>query len=479
MKIIDYDLLSLQEARILIEDAVIARDSLKEFKDNQIESLKDQIKLYMKKNLKSLTHMSYEESCYGNEMDEYNLTNFYLENIDEELKNFPKVFDVIKSENTNEVFVALPKGITLAYIAPYLSVLTTFQIIYMAISTRNPVIIVANKKVKKTIIKMVEEITDICYENLYLRNVVSILKINSDLSNETLVESQEISLIIENVLSDEKLTIKNKNADHFLAEIGNNIVFIDKNADLESVAKEIIASKSFNNGLLPGVEQAVVVDHEAYDGVKNCFSSNGAYFLAKEEHMKLQKILYDDSLQIRKELIGRSAKELLKMADIKTDRDIKVLIVTKPYVSINSPYSKEKYHPILSMYIEDDWLNACEKCVELILNDEKGQSLSIYSNDNYVIEQFIEKKPVARVLVNTSTGFGTIGLSSNLPLSFIVTNKQITGQKSTSLNPNHLVRYKQIAMKDDNRSNKFKDFINKSKEGSSLFKEVYKNIKDS
>ncbi|MBU5668824.1 aldehyde dehydrogenase family protein [Peptoniphilus sp. MSJ-1] len=479
MKIIDYDLLSLQEARILIEDAVIARDSLKEFKDEQIESLKETIKAYMKANLKNLTHLAYEESCYGNENDEYLITDFYIENIDNELTNFPRVFDVINSENTNEVFVALPKGITLSYIAPSLSVLTTFQIIYLALHTRNPVIFVANKKVKNTIIKMVEDIAEICYENLYIRNVVSILKINSELSNETLVESEEISLIIENILSDEKLKINNKNADHFLAEMGNNIVFIDKSADLKKVSNEIIRSKSFNNGLLPGVEQAIVVDSEVYDEAKNYFINNGAYFLTKDEHIKLQKIIYDENLKIRRELIGRSAKELLDMAKIKTNEDIKVLVVTKPYVSINSPYSKEKYHPILSMYIEDDWLNACEKCVELILNDEKGQSLSIYSNDSYVIEQFIEKKPVARVLVNTSTGFGTVGLTSNLPLSFIVTSRQITGQKSTSLNPNHFIRYKQIAMENGNRSNNFDDFIKKLDKESSLFKQVIKNIKDS
>ncbi|WP_262359381.1 aldehyde dehydrogenase family protein [Anaerococcus hydrogenalis] len=115
-------------------------------------------------------------------------------------------------------------------------------------------------------------------------------------------------------------------------------------------------------------------------------------FLSKDEHIKLEKILYDKNYNCRKELIGRSAKQIAEIAGIKVNSDTKILVVTKPYVSENSPYSKEKYNPILSLYIENDWLNACEKCVELILNDKKGQSLSIYSNDSYVIEQFIEKK---------------------------------------------------------------------------------------
>lgn len=458
MRIIDHDLLSIQEARILIEDAVIARESLRECKEDQLKELKTSIKNYFLKNLKDLTKLAYEESCYGNKNDEYLLSNYYLENIDNELKNFPKTYDVINSENKKEIFVALPKGIVVAYIAPYLSILTTFEIIYLSIHTRNPVIIVSDKKVKKTIIKIIDDISKICYQKVYIKNMVSTLKINSELANKTFCESEEISLIIDNVLNEKNINLTNKNKDYFLAEMGNNIVFIDKTADLDVAAEEIIRSKSFNNGLLPGVEQAIVVDSLVYEKVKNYFIEEGAYFLTSKDHIKLQKILYDENMNPRKELIGRNATELLKMINISSCRKIKVLIVTKPYVSINSPYSREKYHPILSMYIEDDWLNACEKCIELILNDKKGQSLSIYSNDDYVIEQFIEKKPVARVLVNTSTGFGSLGISSNLPLSFCISSKQIKGQKSTSLNSNHFIRYKQIVLKDNNKLKKFLGF---------------------
>ncbi|MGC8141339.1 hypothetical protein ACP3W2_28425, partial [Salmonella enterica] len=71
--------------------------------------------------------------------------------------------------------------------------------------------------------------------------------------------------------------------------------------------------------------------------------------------------------------------------------------------------------------------------VELILNDKKGQSLSIYSNDAYVIEQFIEKKPVARVLVNSPTGLGSVGIGTNLPISFSLSTKKIEGCNQTSL----------------------------------------------
>ena len=57
--------------------------------------------------------------------------------------------------------------------------------------------------------------------------------------------------------------------------------------------------------------------------------------------------------------------------------------------------------PVLPWYVEDDWMHACEKCIELLLFDRAGHTLVIHSRDAEVIRQFALKKPVARLLVNT------------------------------------------------------------------------------
>lgn len=478
MKIIDHDLLSLQEARILLEDALVARESLKEVSDGQIDQVKAALKHYIRSNIQNLSQAAYQESCYGRFRDECKLTSYYLDRVDQDLEKFPKIKEIIEDCQTKESFVALSKGPVVAFVPAYLSILITFQIAYLAIHTKNPVIFVADKRVKKTLAKMVDEMAEICNNHLYLNNVLAILKLNGPLADDYLAKSDQVALVIDNRLCEED-QIQPGKADHFIAEIGNNIVFIDKSADLDQVCHEIILSKSFNNGLFPGVEQALVVDSGVYHQAMDYFKKYGGYFLSEDQHIQLQKILYDENLRIRKELIGRSAKDLLTMLGIETDQEVEVLLVTKPYVSHQSPYSKEKYHPILSMYIEDDWLNACEKCVELILNDHRGQSLSIYSKDPYVIEQFIEKKPVARVLVNTSTGFGSVGLSSNLPLSFCLSSRQIPGQKSTSLNPNHFIHYKQLARQDIEKCQDFTHYLRASESRKDLFQEVLEKIKNS
>lgn len=91
-----------------------------------------------------------------------------------------------------------------------------------------------------------------------------------------------------------------------------------------------------------------------------------------------------------------------------------LLISEQKYVSEKNPYAREKLCPVLAYYVEDDWMHACEKCIELLLSERQGHTLVIHSQDASIIEQFALKKPVARLLVNTPASFGGMGMTTNL-----------------------------------------------------------------
>lgn len=442
MSVIDSDLLSVQQARILIEDAELSRQKLLELPYKISENFEKLTKEYFRRNLEDLIIKAYERSNYGNPDDEISLAKYYLNIVDDEFKKSAKIGQVIRSDNSD--MVAIPKGICVSMLPAYLPVLTAINNLLLAIHSKNPIILVPNIRCKKEIIKMVEDLQEIARDNFYPQEAILVLKHIADKGKEELYKSKLVSLVIEHRLCEESLYDNRISADWFSACIGNNIVFVEKTADLLKCSKDLIESKSFNNGLLPGAEQSVVVEEDVYQEFKNVFEKEGAYFLNEEEQKELAKVIFDDYHRPRKELIGNDVKSLAKIADIEIPDQTRVFVVTKPYVSITSPYSKEKYHPILSLYIEDDWRHACEKCIELILNDKKGQSLSIYTKDPYVIEQFIEKKPVARILINESTGFGSMGITSNLPISFSLSTKEVSGAMTKSLTTDHFVFFREI-----------------------------------
>ena len=59
-------------------------------------------------------------------------------------------------------------------------------------------------------------------------------------------------------------------------------------------------------------------------------------------------------------------------------------------------------------------MNACEKCIELLITERSGHTLVIHSKDEAVIEQFALKKPVGRLLINTPAVYGSMGMTTNL-----------------------------------------------------------------
>lgn len=197
--------------------------------------------------------------------------------------------------------------------------------------------------------------------------------------------------MVENLLCEKSSKRSNYQADWFTSTMGNNVVFVEKTADLSKAAKDIVNSKSFNNGLLPGVEQSIIVETDIYENMKLELEKNGAYFWAIPKEEKIGNILYDANSNPRLGLIGKSALEICtESGGIEAPSDVKVLVVTRPYVSSNGPYSKEKFAPILPIYWR--WLEICpvKNVLSLFSMIMMGKGLTIYT-DAYVIEQFIEK----------------------------------------------------------------------------------------
>lgn len=476
MNIIDSDLLSIQQSRILIEDANLCKQKLLELPEVVTKDFEKLVINYFKENMKNLIKNAHLESDYGNPNDELALAKYYLANIYIEFEKTAKIGQVIKQSNLD--LIGIPKGICVTLLPAYLPILTAMNNILLAIHTLNPIIVVPNKRCKNEIIKMVEDIQDIAVNNFYPQGAILVLKHIACKGIEELIQSKQISLVIEHRLCEDSIIDSTINADGFSACIGNNIVFVEKTANLPKCSKDIITSKSFNNGLLPGVEQSIVVETDIYSEFKNILEKDGAYFLSEDEQKRLANVIYDEQYRPRKELIGKSSQEIAKIAGIKINDNTQVLVVTKPYVSLRSPYSKEKYHPIISLYIEDDWRHACEKCIELILNDQKGQSLSIYTTDPYVIEQFIAKKPVAKILINTSTGFGSVGLTSNLPISFSLSTKQVAGVASKSLISDHFMFFREIGSSNGNSNNILNEISIDDESKPSLFMQMAKEEKE-
>ena len=110
------------------------------------------------------------------------------------------------------------------------------------------------------------------------------------------------------------------------------------------------------------------------------------------------------------------------------------------------PLSIEKLCPVLSFYVVQDWKEGCERCKQILRYGGMGHTMSIHSRNEEVILQFGLKKPAFRIVVNTPTTLGSIGLTTGLDPSMTLGCGGWGGNiTSDNISPKHLLNIKRLA----------------------------------
>ncbi|MEW9095986.1 MAG: aldehyde dehydrogenase family protein [Clostridiaceae bacterium] len=445
MRIIDNDLLSIQESRILVENAREAQRRLATFSQEKLDEIVERMTEEIEKHVCELAKMSNDETDYGKWEDKYIKNSFVCKYLSNRLKGMNCVGIISKDEENKTMDVGVPMGVIIALCPSTSPVSTTIYKALIAIKSGNAIIFSPHPRAKNTISRTLDILIRAAEGYglpegalAYLHNVTA----NGTLE---LMNHEDSSLIINTGVPRLLKACYKSGKPVIYGGTGNGPAFIERTADIKQAVKDIIASKTFDNGVVSAAEQSIVVDSCIESEVKRELEKNGAYFMSEEESSKLALLFFRHDGSAEPDIVGKSAQELAKRAGFSVASDIKVLISKQKYVSQNNPYSREKLCPVLAYYIEDDWMHACEKCIELLLSERHGHTLIIHSRDEEVIRQFALKKPVGRVLVNTPGALGSMGATTNLfPSMTLGSGSAGHGMTADNVSPRNLIYIRKV-----------------------------------
>src|SRR5262249_35296629 len=148
--------------------------------------------------------------------------------------------------------------------------------------------------------------------------------------------------------------------------------------------------------------------------VKREFESQGGYFMNRSEMDALAKQLVTPQRLPNPALVGKSALVLAEKCGISVPSSTRVLLAPLEGVGRDSRLSIEKLCPVLSYYVVADWREGCERCKQILRYGGMGHTMSIHSQNEQVILEFGLKKPAFRIVVNSPTTHGSVGLSTGL-----------------------------------------------------------------
>jgi acetaldehyde dehydrogenase (acetylating) len=227
---------------------------------------------------------------------------------------------------------------------------------------------------------------------------------------------------------------------------GNAPAYIESSADIPKAVRDIVTGKTFDNGVLCSSENSVVVDEGIERTVKEAFVREGAHFLSPAEIDAVGKVLVTPQRLPNPALVGRPAVFIAEKAGISVPPGTRVLIAPLAGVGRDYPLSIEKLCPVLSYYVVKDWREGCERCKEILRYGGMGHTMSIHSRNDQVILEFGLKKPAFRIVVNTPTTHGSIGLTTGLDPAMTLGCGGYGGNiTSDNIQPRHLLNIKRLA----------------------------------
>lgn len=441
----DIDLLSMQEARILVENAREAQKILAAFPQEKLDEIVKRMALEAAKYARELAVMSSEETGFGKWQDKW-VKNIFVSNfLYQRIKNM-KVVGIIAEDKENKTMdIGVPVGVIVALVPSTNPVSTTIYKALIAIKSGNAIIFSPHPKARKTIGKVLDILIRAAETSGLPPGALAYLRTITVDGTVELMRHKDTALLIVTGVPKLVKAAYASGKPVIYGGPGNGPAFIERSADIKQAAADIIASRTFDNGIVSASEQSIVVEDCIADEVRLELKKNGAYFLTEKDSEELSQLFFRPDGTINPEIVGKSAVGLGRKIGLSLPDDVKVLVSEQKYVSPTNPYSREKLCPVLAFYIEKDWLNACEKCIELLLNDGRGHTLVIHSQNDHVIREFALKKPVSRVLVNTPSTLGGIGATTNLfPALTLGCGAAGGGFTSDNVSPMNLINIRKV-----------------------------------
>jgi len=443
---IDTDLDSIREARTLARRAGAAQARLAELTQEQVDRVVGAAAAAAAAAAAPFARMAVEETGYGNEADKVRKNLFAAETIHRFIEPMRTVGVIRRLEAERVVEIAEPFGVVAAVVPSTNPTSTAIYKILVCLKARCAVVLSPHPAAARCVRRVAEVMTAAASEAGMPDDAVTCMTTVTLEGTQELMRRREVALILATGGLGLVRAAYSAGKPAYGVGPGNAPAYIERTADLPRAAADIIAGKTFDNGLLCSSENSVVVDEAVAGEARRELERQGGHFLNAAEAGRLAAALVTADRLPSPELVGRTAAEIASRTGIDAPAGTRVLIAPLKGVGHDHPLSIEKLCPVLSFYVVADWREGCERCKEILRYGGMGHTMAIHSQDEQVILEFGLRKPAFRIVVNTPTTLGSIGMTTGLDPSMTLGCGGHGGNiTSDNITPRHLLNVKRLA----------------------------------
>lgn len=438
------DSISQQEARQSVEAAYAAFRTVARFSQLQIDAICSAMSSAALAEAARLGQLANEETGFGRADDKREKNRFAAEDVWGHFRGLKTVGVV--ADKGDIVEIASPRGVVAAIIPSTNPTSTAIFKIIIAIKSRNTVVLSPHPAAKNCIAETARLMRDAAVPLGLPADAIRCLENTSIEGTEALMKHPRTAVILATGGIGLVRAAYSSGKPAFGVGPGNVPVFVERTADIAKAAADILTGTCFDNGTICASEQSVVADAPIAGQLREEFKKRGGHFLNEQEAEAVGKIILTPERTLNAGIVGRSAEFIANLAGIKIPAGTRCLIADCGGVGREYPWSVEKLSPTLAFFVVDGIEAGAAKCDEILQFGGMGHTAGMHSKDRDAAIRFGERMPASRIVINSPTTHGAIGLSTGLAPSMTLGCGSWGGNvTSDNVTPLHLMDIKRVA----------------------------------
>src|SRR5919202_902886 len=385
----DKNLVSVQQARDLVEAAHRAQGVLARFDQGKIDRICEAMARAALRDAARLGALAVEETGYGIPDDKREKNRFAAEDVWNFFKGLRTVGVINESPDVLEI--ASPRGVVAGIIPSTNPTSTAIFKILIAVKSRNTIVLSPHPSAARCIAETARVMREAGVKEGLPAEAVGCMTNTSIEGTEALMKHKQTAVILATGGIGLVRAAYSSGKPAFGVGPGNVPVFVERTADVPLAVQNILTGKTFDNGTICASEQAVVADAPVAAQVRRELEAQGAHFLSAAEAEQLARVVATPQRALNPAVVGKSVEVIAKMAGLSVPPGTRCLVA--------------------------------EAAVA-----------------------FGTEMPASRVVVNTPTTHGAIGFSTALPPSMTLGCGSWGGNvTSDNISPIHLMDIKRVA----------------------------------
>jgi acetaldehyde dehydrogenase (acetylating) len=442
----DRDLASIAEARALARRAKQAWLELAEFSQEKIDAIVDAMAAAATPAAELFARLAVEETGYGVVDDKIQKNLFASQKVYAFIRPMKTVGVIARHEDRRVIEIAEPFGVVAAVVPSTNPTSTAIYKILIALKARCTIVLSPHPAAVKCITRVAEVMEEAARRAGAPAGCINWMTTVTLEGTQELMKQRDVAVILATGGMGLVRAAYSAGKPAYGVGPGNAPAFIERSANVKKAVHDVVTGKTFDNGVLCSTENAAVVDEPIAEEVKREFQAQGAYFMNAAEMDAVARVLVTPQRLPNPALVGKSAVYIADKCGITVPSDTRILVAPLAGVGRDYPLSIEKLCPVLAYYVVKDWREGCERCKQILRYGGMGHTMSIHSQNDQVVLEFGLHKPAFRIVVNSPTTHGSVGLSTGLDPAMTLGCGGYGGNiTSDNISPRHLLNIKRVA----------------------------------